>query len=1427
MKNRIKFLSVILAFVMMFSVIADVLPLIASEQTISETTEETSYQDTNNDLQEEQIPEQETHSGQHEDLELNESYTYQEVSEEDASNDFTEDEIETTTEEEEVVNDDVDNNENPDFDDNTTEETITVDDANSEENPDLSTEQPDETNGWELGLVFYDSTVNNGKTPLTEIDWDASDGGCEEGEPRVITIQINYKNTNIDRDYEPGELKISIPNLAYGTNHNTSTSAYWDTNIIVGANDKNHTGYEWDFVTSETPSANNKKYIFVNANTIEEKANFEGNVQISYEITPRKEPDTLIEKYEDECNRTLSKTLWAEISNIIKSNEVSLNYTRTYFHPWKYIKYKVNKIALKISSYDGLGENAHNYIWVKYRFHAVGNFIINSNYPDIYAKNGIFKDTNIPQDCIVYDVSEKLLNPDENGSYSIPVQNTDQYLYVGYPKDIYNEENNNLNITNKVELWGTYCNKTEEEFLSESSININLAEFLFNYSGDLYSIDKSRPIYTMRYQDIINQREKNNDTNWYIIPTCIYRGNTMTVKIGDDLLLSTTKNGEIEKISDDEYYFSEIVFNSDNFLNGNMEKIVEYKYDCELWVRYKNNNEHMLFDKFKNPNKKLNWKFKKEDGVVGFYFIIHDMKESLVSKSIVYPPFTAKTVFIKKDIPESGVLYNFDYIQVYFKDDTGNLIIQNEPGLDSYDNLITKEKIAKFDQETYNTYLQRGTSSQKWEYYNIEKKYVSVKAIKLAGDIVQNNIEENFSGTFSVGAILSGQDVTYNLDYKEQFDQTISIPGIRIYDLLPLGMEISSTEEEIKNSLRFGNSYYDGLIGYDLDFNELFEKDMKEISETEVNIINNWKNTGRTKLEIVLTFKKPIYISGTNSNYLNHLLYDYNFEISYNSYIEHGNIYKNKCSVHQFDEYKGNHNYNNQTKDLLDLDEDGFSDDPCADDETIITITSVVSTHQDVQASVKTDQSYYSTGSVQSSNDSEYEYKLRVRTGQNDVTNLVIYDSLEEYTKDNKGNFIAAHGDNKHWNGNLLGIDTSYAESKGYTIKTWYSENSQPDTLYNDNGNINPEWKEFERPVEPVYSNGLKIKFSNDSRTYNASDYVYIYYFKDGKYYRSPSIYGTSIAGKEIEVPSTDFYLYWHTSSTKRNYYGFAIDSIEPVVTNAAFTSTVSSLPNYEVTALNGTDYPESMHNPYNEGTTNQLWHYAGEKVILEDGYEITPLKDVKSFAFEYLDSEGNPAILPANSLTYVLIRMKSPVDESITSLAYNGCWTQWNALDEFDRPVDFVTGINSNIVKVALPNSHEVLPINLRFNKTVEGNFDRPLLDSEANWQFVLTLKNTGTGESISGIVSNKNSLDLNGILPGEYIIIEEETNWFDFKSLELLSSIEGITLKNENNSFILTISENADVGENAFIEFNLTNKTKDERYYDSIMDVRNYFAK
>ena len=68
-------------------------------------------------------------------------------------------------------------------------------------------ERPEElVDNWSLDVVFYDSTVDNGKTPLTEINWDASDGSYKDGTPRVITVQINYKNTSVVTTYAPGNL---------------------------------------------------------------------------------------------------------------------------------------------------------------------------------------------------------------------------------------------------------------------------------------------------------------------------------------------------------------------------------------------------------------------------------------------------------------------------------------------------------------------------------------------------------------------------------------------------------------------------------------------------------------------------------------------------------------------------------------------------------------------------------------------------------------------------------------------------------------------------------------------------------------------------------------------------------------------------------------------------------------------------------------------------------------------------------------------------------------------------------------------------------------------------------------------------------------------------------------------------------------------
>lgn len=217
----------------------------------------------------------------------------------------------------------------------------------------------------------------------------------------------------------------------------------------------------------------------------------------------------------------------------------------------------------------------------------------------------------------------------------------------------------------------------------------------------------------------------------------------------------------------------------------------------------------------------------------------------------------------------------------------------------------------------------------------------------------------------------------------------------------------------------------------------------------------------------------------------------------------------------------------------------------------------------------------------------------------------------------------------------------------------------------------------------------------------------------------------------------------------------------------------------------------------------------------------------VKSLAFEYLDLEGNAAKLPANSLTYVLIKVKSLADENITSLAYNGCRTQWQALDDYDRPVDFITGINSNIVKVSLPNSVEDKVVNLSFKKMIDAtcdDFDKIKLNKDSEYNFILTLMNQETEEIINGQLNSKADLKINNIPMGTYIIKEADDIWFNFIGMVLAEPLEGIDFQEVNGDYILTV--NPTVEADALIEIDITNEPKEERFYDNKYDVKNLFS-
>ena len=263
-------------------------------------------------------------------------------------------------------------------------------------------EEPAPTDNWELSTVFYDSTVNNGKTPLTSIDWDASDGSYKEGTPRVVTVQINYKNDNATTTYQPGDVEIAIPNLTYCNSWSSSSgevtnifgsgAAQWKSQIIVGANDSTHTGYDWDFKpfkygSSNYTSPNNfaENLVFTNNKIIDEKSNFEGSIQIIYTITPCAESQqyeyyidqVYIEKHDDSCVHEYSTNFKASIllkkpiddeSNIISSPNYPDNYSKNIKEEdylWEYRMEDAKRLDISFSDDTDFGTSDYIYFYNK------------------------------------------------------------------------------------------------------------------------------------------------------------------------------------------------------------------------------------------------------------------------------------------------------------------------------------------------------------------------------------------------------------------------------------------------------------------------------------------------------------------------------------------------------------------------------------------------------------------------------------------------------------------------------------------------------------------------------------------------------------------------------------------------------------------------------------------------------------------------------------------------------------------------------------------------------------------------------------------------------------------------------------------------------------------------------------------------------
>ncbi|MBQ9048416.1 MAG: Cna B-type domain-containing protein [Solobacterium sp.] len=1085
-----------------------------------------------------------------------------------------------------------------------------------------------EGNYWSLDITYFDSTVGGGRTPLKSINWNASDGGRDEQVGRNITVQITYRNTAVDKDYAPGELTLTIPNLMARTDPK-DMRLNW--NMVMSANDATHTGYDWTFQGDE----DDETYVFTNAAEFHKDENFEGTLSITYTIRPQSEytnrPDTNWidhDPYLDECVRTHTADLQAVLTDRIEEEDIELTrsnlapfrYTRTYIHPWQRQQFTLAKDAEKISSYEGLGEHAADYTWVKYTFAAApyvstgmdafdtsvtrlgqsGIQAPHHSYPYIFAHSGVVVDT-FPDDCVVLDYRHQTpaLHTEQTGegtTYRIrpaDIDKGDYYVYVGYPKSIYNEEADNMHITNHADLYGIYGDRSAEEKLAESEISIDLSDFAFVYTGDLYRVDKynaehnyshnyywhSDDVY-LRTQDILNDYSGNEHT-WHVQPYVNYPGYPYDMVIGDDLMYSTGPDGTVTRLEDDDYYFSKLDYFPAWIYNSSGTRIPTNKYDCELWIRRAGNTEYELYKSFRNGATTTGnyydhyFAFTREDAVVGFYFVIKDLTEGF--KPNYLSALRVTTKFIRDDIPARGRLHNFSYLDIYRK--VGDQrILDNEPDLDSYATEFTKKEIAAYDMATTGHYHQRGTDYIDWKPYVIPSLQTRLNAGKtlVSPGLVQEVNNKRFAGTFRIAAGYTNTipfEPDYIDDYRAPEQEKYLVHGYQFYDLLPEGMQLLSSEDEILDNVYLAVAYhgenpYERNVNvstaetyiYDRNMNLLDYQDFERICKdrTTVKTVNNWNNTGRTYISVVCDLSDyPVFFSNDFNGKTHEesqsmwygwmLATEYKFSIPYTSVEDFGPNYLNYVYTEPCPEDTSVLLQNPVEKDVLDLNENGSTDDDMKRARAAVNTASAPASLQGLTKLVETRYNSFTTGTAFAGLDQDYRYRLRVSSGSTKVTDLVIYDSVEAYAYTPEGEMAWAAGDNPYWQGNLIGVDTSFAESKGYTVNVYWSAEEQPGRLGEDTG-----------------------------------------------------------------------------------------------------------------------------------------WTLLSEE---------TDLSAVKSLAFEYLDRDGNPVVLPENTSTYVEVRMHSPASEDVTAKAYNGSWVNWTALDEYDHPIMFIEGIASNIVSVSLNEKIE-LPV-------------------------------------------------------------------------------------------------------------------------------------
>ena len=1011
---------------------------------------------------------------------------------------------------------------------------------------------------WRLETFFLDIEADNGRTPVQDASWDTGEVSYMEEMNRVFTLQVNYHNNNMSQTYQPGELQLRVPNPFANIDKNRAGFEVKDYSFGADPIDSTKPTHDWLY-NSDT-YLDDGYFVFTNRVPFDAQANMEGSVQITFNLFSRQ--FTQIDDFRDKVVMTFTKDhIQATLNNNpeVISNEASFTYKRTSLYNWIYSRATIELVPDKVYARDDFYENASNYIWVRWRYSVdcVTGARLQDHHDDSYIgyTDYSFTTDSIPQDVVILqkDPNITITRDSETGLTTFTPTGSyygTAYFYIGYPKSIYNEEAGTNIVTHDIDLNTVYSDTTEWIVMDSDEKTIDLSKYDFIYEGNVVGIQKEMGVTTWVDADKVYAQHLRNESLYLSAKiygaSLDYSGEEYTLMINDDLMYSEdAATGETQRIPDTNYSFANISVNQ--LVDPNGEKIDCSEYSMKIYTRRRGSSNFV--ERFASTPTRCTV----SSLVFSSYTVDWYVEYSGLHRPVERAYIVANYNITIPDAPDTGFIHNFARIQ-----QTKNGVVQNTVGIESYANERTRNDVADYDLATYGSYQQRAVGSQPWYYYTIEKLKRGYSATVSAPTPEYDTETDAFHGE----AVFQGAISDYNnRNYlgkwyyaADQFDPQYLHKAISFYAILPKGAVLDSTPEELIAS--FSPERYlmideiRDASGTKL-FNSYDEAYEYYTSHTSVEITENWRNSGSTKIHFIVDFSENPFTTfnceHTNGSrhYANAYKVKAKYHITYDTYRELGLKYdfyvaieddwpdKSSPLIPSSWFYKDDDRFGEL---YADINENGLRNDFMSKGLDTITLLPVASTRQDIITFVKSDEEpQYDTADTKIEPGADYSYKLRLRNSTSRITNAVIYTNIEE-----------AYGNNPHWQGSFLGVDTTFAE-------TQKDNNDNPLTI---------------------------------------------------KVFWSPKADAKSLSNAEDE---------WQE---------------------------------------------------YDEATTDK--------------------SSVKSLAFQYLDQNGDPAVLPVSNYSYVEVKMRAPDDENITTHAYNKSFSEWNPIDNLNgNIIHQITGIESNIVRV------------------------------------------------------------------------------------------------------------------------------------------------